>query len=69
MNRLDRHRVRAFLETAPWQPVDGRLMATVWLERDAIRQDCFPASIGIVEILWSHVSPDGLVPVRIVKNL
>lgn len=68
MNRLDRQRVQAFLETAPWQPHDGRMVATVWMDRDAIQPECFPAHIRIVEILWQHVTPDGLIPVRIVKQ-
>ena len=64
----DKQRVKAFLAGSPWQPTSRGVMATVWLEDDAIDPECIPDGVRVDEIMWAHRDRTGCVPVRLVKK-
>ncbi len=68
MNAQDASKVKAFLLTAPWQQTERGVMATVWMEKEAIHPDCIPDGVKVDEILWGHRDGAGCVPVRLVKK-
>lgn len=67
MTKAERRLLHAFLETAPWQRQGARMVATVWMGKESIHPDAFPKTIRVDEILWHHQTPEGLVPVRILR--
>lgn len=68
MNGLDKARLKVFLLGAPWQKTSRGMMATVWLEDEAIDPECIPDGVKVDEILWAHRDTSGCVPVRLVKR-
>lgn len=68
MTATEKLNLRTFLLQLPFAVTSRGLMATVWMQPDAIHPDCIPDGVHVDEVMWDRVDEDGCVPVRLVRK-